>query len=159
MIEDSLHKSPMKTSNQSNTSVQPAPIHITEQDKASLEKMIDKIKRSGEKRDSLDSLVAELDRATVVDAMQISRNVVTMNSRVSIIDADTSEMLKFTLVFPEDADAEENKISVLSPIGSGMLGYTVGDDFEWAVPAGIRKFTIAKVDHQPEAASRPAKFA
>lgn len=144
----------MKTQNQPNP-LQSIPIQITEKDKARLEDMIGALMRGGKQRDDFSSLIAELDRATVVKASSISRNVVTMNSRVSIIDSDTSERMQFTLVFPEDADAENDKISILSPIGSGMLGYKVGDEVEWAVPAGIRRFTIAKVDHQPEAAGRP----
>ena len=74
-----------------------------------------------------------------------------MNSRVSVIDLETSERFKFTLVFPEDADASANKISVLAPVGAAMLGYGVGDEIEWEVPAGTRRFQIAKVDYQPEA--------
>lgn len=153
MIEHSLHNLTMNTPNNSNSPIQSVPIHVTEQDKSRLEDMIGAIIRSGKKRDDFSSLIAELNRATVVSAKSISPNVVTMNSKVSIIDVDTSEKMKFTLVYPEDADAGENKISILSPIGSGMLGYKVGDEFQWAVPAGIRKFTIAKVNHQPEAAS------
>lgn len=149
----------MKTPTTPQTPTQSVPIHITEQDKSRLENMIGTILRNGKQRDDLSSLIAELDRATVVPARSISRNVVTMNSEVSIIDADTSERLKFTLVFPEDADAENDKVSILSPIGSGMLGYKVGDEVEWAVPAGIRRFKIAKVDHQPEAVSHSRQCA
>lgn len=148
----------MKIETKSQTTIQSLPIHITESDKNLLEQMIATIQRNGKKSDELSSLITELNRATVVDSFTLSRNVVTMNSRVSIIDSDTSERLKFTLVFPEDADVAENKISILSPIGSGMLGYKVGDEFEWKVPSGIRKFTIAKVDHQPEAEARPHRY-
>lgn len=135
----------------SNSITQPIPIQITERDMAKLRKTIDDTQRSGTQESELDSLVAELNRATVVPSRNIGRNVVTMNSTVSLIDAETSEKSKFTLVYPDEADVFQNKISVLSPIGSGMLGFSVGDEFEWQVPAGIRKFTIAKVDHQPEA--------
>lgn len=144
------------------TSKHPAPnpsqsvaIQITEQDKARLEDVIGAIQRGGNRREDLSSLIKELNRATVVKGNAISRNVVTMNSRVAIIDQDTSERMTFTLVFPQDADADADKISVLSPIGSAVLGYKTGDEVRWAVPAGIRRFTIAKVEFQPEAAARP----
>lgn len=75
-----------------------------------------------------------------------------MNSRADLLDLDTAETVTFTLVFPQDADLEEEKISVLAPIGAGMLGYRIGDEFEWNVPQGIRQMKVAKVHYQPEAA-------
>ena len=153
----------MKPLTAQTTPTQTLPIHVTVEDKAALEKMINNILRSGKMKDEMSSLISELERAKVLESEWIPRNVVTMNSRVSIIDGDTAERMKFTLVYPEDADADSNKISILSPIGSGMLGYQVGDEVEWVVPAGVRKFTIAKVDHQPEAAKKrkepiPSKY-
>ena len=156
-MERTIINKNMKTMTQTNTPIQSVGINITKKDKADLESMIDAILKNGESKDDYSSLIAELNRATVVDGDLISRNVVTMNSRVSIIDGDTSERLIFTLVFPEDADIATGNISVLSPIGSAMLGYKVGDDIEWAVPGGVRKFTIAKVDYQPEAIERSKK--
>jgi regulator of nucleoside diphosphate kinase len=52
---------------------------------------------------------------------------------------------------PEQADIATGKISVLAPIGTGMLGYEVGDVFEWAVPAGARRLQIKEIVYQPEA--------
>lgn len=127
------------------------PIHITERDKNRLQKLIASAMTEKDSREDLTALAAELDRATVVESRKVPRNVVTMNSRVAVIDLDTSERLNFTLVFPEDADSENNKISVLAPIGAGMLGYHTGDEFAWDVPAGKRRFKIAKVTYQPEA--------
>ncbi|MBK1854150.1 nucleoside diphosphate kinase regulator [Verrucomicrobiaceae bacterium 5K15] len=137
----------MKTS--TSSAVQSLPIHITSEDKARLEGMIAKMQRSGEQRDGLSTLIHELDRASVISEGEVSRDLVTMNSEVSIINQDTAEKLQFTLVYPEDADVDAGKISVLSPIGCGMLGYKVGDEFEWQVPAGVRRFVVAKVDFQP----------
>ena len=79
-------------------------------------------------------------------------DVITMNSRADLVDLDTGETVTFTLVFPQDANVEEEKISVLAPIGAGMLGYRVGDEFEWNVPQGVRRMKVAKVHYQPEAA-------
>lgn len=125
-------------------------IQITEQDKVRLDDIIGTLLRSGSKRDDLSSLITELKRARVVAAHSIPNDVVTMNSRLSIIDQDTSEKMTFDLVFPAEANADDNKISVLSPIGSAVLGYKTGDEVQWAVPAGIRRFTIDKVISQPE---------
>jgi regulator of nucleoside diphosphate kinase len=56
-----------------------------------------------------------------------------------------------TLVFPDDADIDQNRISVLAPIGTAMLGYSVGDAFEWQVPAGLTRFKVKEILYQPEA--------
>ena len=79
-------------------------------------------------------------------------DVVTMNSRVQLVDLDTGEAMTYTLVFPDDADLRQGKISVLAPIGTAMLGYRVGDTFEWRVPAGLRRLKIEAILYQPEAA-------
>jgi regulator of nucleoside diphosphate kinase len=50
----------------------------------------------------------------------------------------------------EDADVEQDKISVLAPIGTAMLGYRQGDSFEWKVPEGVRRFKVEEILYQPE---------
>lgn len=144
----------MKTQTESSHPTQSVAIQITEQDKYQIEQLIENMQRSGRGRDNFELLLTEITRAEVVKRRDIQRNVVTMNSCVSIIDKDTSERMKFTLVYPEDANADEHKISVLSPIGTAVLGYKTGDEVQWAVPAGIKSFVIAKVDFQPEAARK-----
>jgi regulator of nucleoside diphosphate kinase len=60
--------------------------------------------------------------------------------------------MTWTLVFPEDADIDQNRISVLAPIGTAMLGYSVGDTIEWPVPEGLRRIQVKEILYQPEAA-------
>jgi len=74
-----------------------------------------------------------------------------MNSRVHLVDLDTQEEMVYTLVFPQDAEISQSKISVLAPIGTAMLGYRVGDTFTWQVPDGVRRLQVKKVLYQPEA--------
>lgn len=109
--------------------------------------------QSGEYRGSiyLDKLRAELDRAQIVTPQEIPGDVVTMNSKVALLDLDTQEEEVYTLVYPEDANSAEGKISILAPIGTAMLGYRVGDEFEWEVPAGRRRIRVDKILYQPEA--------
>ena len=53
--------------------------------------------------------------------------------------------MEFTLVFPDEADIEEGKISVLlARSGTAMLGYGVGDEFEWTVPYGSRRLKVIR---------------
>jgi regulator of nucleoside diphosphate kinase len=99
----------------------------------------------------LKKLVHELDRARVVPSREIPPTVITMNSRVTLLDLDTNEEESYTLVFPEDADGAQGKISILAPIGTAMLGYKAGDTFEWDVPDGERRLRIQHILYQPEA--------
>jgi regulator of nucleoside diphosphate kinase len=54
--------------------------------------------------------------------------------------------------FRRNSYFDEEKISLLAPIGAGMLGHRVGDEFEWQVPDGVRRVKVMKVHYQPEAA-------
>jgi regulator of nucleoside diphosphate kinase len=112
------------------------------------------LRRSGDRdlAQYLDALRAELDRARVVDPGAIPPDVVTMNSTVSLVDLAASEATEYTLVFPWDADVDEGKISVMAPLGTAMLGHRVGDVFEWDVPMGRRRWRVAEIIYQPEAA-------
>jgi len=65
---------------------------------------------------------------------------------------DTGEEMIFTLVFPGNASIERDRISVVAPIGTAMLGHRVGDEFEWEVPAGSVRLRVEEVLYQPEAA-------
>jgi regulator of nucleoside diphosphate kinase len=101
--------------------------------------------------DNLEGLKKELSRAVQVAPKEVPPDVITMNSTVRLEDCDTGESMVYTLVFPQESRIEENKISVLAPIGTAMLGYRVGDVFEWNVPAGKRRIRIREVLYQPEA--------
>jgi regulator of nucleoside diphosphate kinase len=128
-------------------------IYITEYDMVRLRNLLEDEKASGYRgRDDLKELEAELNRGTVVAPQEVPGDVVTMNSKARLIDLDTGEEMVYTLVFPGDADIEQNKISVLAPIGTAMLGYRVGDTFEWQVPAGLRRLRVEEILYQPEAA-------
>jgi regulator of nucleoside diphosphate kinase len=128
-------------------------IYITTQDKQRLEDLLAEAAIfDARHRGDLKSLGAELQRAVIVDPKEMPDDVITMNSRAAMIDLDTHEAITLTLVFPPEADIDEAKISVLAPIGAGMLGYRVGDEFEWQVPAGVRRMRVTRIHYQPEAA-------
>jgi regulator of nucleoside diphosphate kinase len=77
-----------------------------------------------------------------------------MNSKARLLDLDDQEEVTYTLVFPENASLEHNRISVIAPIGTAMLGQREGDEFEWEVPAGRTRLKVVKVLFQPEAAKQ-----
>lgn len=97
------------------------------------------------------ALKTELERAVVVPSDAVPPDVITMNSRAELLDLESGERMEFTVVFPEAADLAEGKISVLAPVGGGMLGYRVGDSFERRAPNGVRRLKVVEVTFQPEA--------
>lgn len=98
------------------------------------------------------ALDGELRRARVVPRPQLPPDVVTMNSTVRLRDLETREEETYTLVYPADADIGKNKLSVLAPVGTALLGYRAGDVVEWPVPAGVSRFRIEEVLSQPRRA-------
>ena len=128
-------------------------IYITEYDLKRLRELIEEAKRVDRRgNEYLESLEAELSSGKVVAPTEVPPDVVTMNSQVRLIDLDTREEMVYTLVFPQEADITQSKISVLAPIGTAMLGCRVGDTFTWKVPDGVRRLQVKEVLYQPEAA-------
>lgn len=128
-------------------------IVITEADYGRLQRLISS-SRGFEHRDAehLYALERELERAIIARSAEIPHDLVTMNSRVRVIDLDSGRSLTYQIVFPRDADLARNRISVLAPIGMALLGRDVGDTVEWQVPSGMRRLLILSVEYQPEAA-------
>ena len=124
-------------------------IYITEADMKRLRPLIEGVKNS---RDDLRSLQAELEHARVVTPADVPPDVITMNSKARLRDLDTGEEMIFTLAFPGNASIDQDRISVVAPIGTAMLGHRVGDEFEWEVPAGFVRLQVEEVLYQPEAA-------
>ena len=128
-------------------------INITEFDMKRLQEMLwDAAESSFRGKHHLKQLQAELDRGKLVAPHDVPPDVITMTSCVCLVDLDTGEEMTCTLVFPEDADIDQNRISVLAPIGTAMLGYSVGDTIEWPVPEGLRRIQVKEILYQPEAA-------
>jgi regulator of nucleoside diphosphate kinase len=95
--------------------------------------------------ESLELLERELSRAVIVDSSQLPEDVVAMNSTVWFRELDSDEIEKYTLVSPSEADVVRDRISVLAPIGTALLGYRTGDVVQWHVPSGERRFEIVNV--------------
>jgi len=104
-------------------------------------------------RDAADALASELDRAEVVPLERIAGNVVTMNSRVVFEDLETGATREVVLVYPEGSDVEQGRISVLAPVGSALIGLSVGQTIDWPLPHGqVKRLRIVDVLYQPEEA-------
>jgi regulator of nucleoside diphosphate kinase len=126
-------------------------IFITDEDLRELREMVDQAQsHESEEATNLIKLDAELRRAQIVSPEDVPRDVVTMNSKVVLYDLDTDEREIFTLVYPWHADAENNRVSVLAPIGTALIGARVGDVVQWPVPAGTLRFRVEELVFQPE---------
>ncbi len=126
-------------------------IVITQSDFERLEALLSsEFARAIRPSEYLDALEAELDRAEIVQPEEVPRNIVTMNSTVKLRDVSTNELETYTLVFPEHADIANDKLSVLAPVGTAILGQRVGDVLHWRVPSGWRRLTVERVLYQPE---------
>jgi regulator of nucleoside diphosphate kinase len=122
-------------------------IYITKNDHKKLIELIDK---KWPQDDNDKALLKELERAVLVEPQEVPGDVITMNSLVVFSDIESKEELEYWLVFPEDADLGQSKISVFSPIGCALLGYRKGDVIEVKTPKGEKKLKVEKILHQPE---------
>jgi regulator of nucleoside diphosphate kinase len=95
-------------------------------------------------------LEAELDRAEVVEPDEIPDDVITMNSHVRLRDVDTGQEMSYRLVFPAQAWGKPDALSVLSPLGTALLGYRTGDTLRARTPGGERNLQVLELLHQPE---------
>lgn len=100
----------------------------------------------------LASLRNELSRGTVVAPAEVPGGVVTMHSRVRVRDARRKELETFTVVYPDEANFDEGKVSVLAPLGTALIGAREGSTVEFDAPGGRRRLRIEKVLYQPEGA-------
>ena len=92
-----------------------------------------------------------LDNAELVSSHEVPPQLVTMNSRVLITDAQTGDERTLTLCYPPDTDPNTGFVSVLSPVGTGLLGLAEGEVAQWAAPNGTQASAkILKVLFQPE---------
>lgn len=92
------------------------------------------------------ALRAELERAIVVPPDAIPSGVVTMNSRVRYFDEHSGMCREIELVYPEEADIADGKVSVLAPVGAALLGLETGQAIDWLFPAGeVRRLRVQQV--------------
>lgn len=98
-----------------------------------------------------DDLEAELARADIVEPEDVPPDVITMNSTVRFHVESSAEQFTLTLVYPKDMDSSSGKISILAPVGSALIGLSVGDAIEWPGPGGrVVRVRIDEVTYQPE---------
>ncbi len=93
----------------------------------------------------INTLEAALNSARILDASTIDTSRVSILTKVTLTNVATKKSVTYQIVSESEADLKAGKISVTSPIGSGLLGKTVGDVAEVKVPAGLLKFKIEAI--------------
>ena len=102
---------------------------------------------------AFDALRDELARAEVREPRDVPADAITMNSTARFRDEASGEEREMTLVYPRDADGSADKVSILAPVGSALLGLRAGQSIDWAVPGGrSARLRVLGVRYQPEAA-------
>lgn len=98
-------------------------------------------------RKDAEELQAELKKATLVNSEDLPDDIVRLNSTVLVKDEKANKFLELKLVTPDRADIKQRKISVLSPVGTALIGFRKGQKIKWDVPSGTKTFTILNVVH------------
>lgn len=128
-------------------------IIITKQDSNRIHKSIlDARQNDSIKKEDADRLLRELHSAKIVDSADIPADVVTMNSVVKIHFENNKTVTQFKIVYPDEANIKDKKISIFSPVAAALIGYSVNDEIDWLVPAGMTRIIIDEIIYQPEAA-------
>lgn len=120
-------------------------IHITEGDR---EALLRKLKKASGQEPHLESLRQDLESATVVEPAAYPKDMVTVNSAVHLVDRDTGEKVICILVLPQDADADMNMVSALTPLGSALLGRRVRETVEWPTARRTKRLEVAAMIYQ-----------
>lgn len=123
----------------------PKPIYLSRGDEARIRARLPAFAGQKRSRSSIAGLLAEINRAVVVNDGSLPPDVVSLESAVEVVDQESSERETYVLSLPENSDPAQNRISVFSPLGTALLGYAAGDELVWTMPGGPRRLLIRSV--------------
>ncbi len=93
------------------------------------------------------TLIAEIEKAELLSKAAFPKDVVRLHSRIVVRDKIARRNFAFTLVLPEDASHREDKISILAPLGTMLLGARKGADLVRGTAGRKKYFTIMEIIH------------
>jgi len=122
-------------------------IFITEKDYARIRNVMSSVNST-----DYENLDLELERAKIISDDEVPPDLVTMNSRVKFFNIQENKEMVVTIVYPDDANDDEGRVSILDPLGSALIGLLENREINWMFPDGKTKtLRILKVLYQPEA--------
>jgi regulator of nucleoside diphosphate kinase len=124
---------------------------LTELDHVRLLNLVSRSRRDHHAAAPRTTIEELLDTCTIVPSREVAPDVATMYSQVLLRDVESGERYKLTLCYPADAEPGRGFVSVLSPVGSALLGQRVGSVVRWRTPAGDAKAAeVLALLFQPE---------
>ena len=102
-----------------------------------------------ERQSFVEGRIGELEdttkRAEIIDTTKLKGKTVRFGAKVKLADEETDEEATYQLVGEFEADIEQRKISILSPLGKALIGREIGDSVEVTTPNGVRYFEVVSV--------------
>ncbi len=90
-------------------------------------------------------LETKLSAVRIIENENIPSDKIFIGATVDLKDLENQEALTYLLVSPEEANYEEGKISIYSPIGKALMGHKEGEIIDIKVPAGILRYKVIKI--------------
>lgn len=114
-----------------------------------LDRMLDSLPAS--QAAARDALLDELGRASLAEPWDMPPDVVTMNSRVRFSFDGAGQEVTMTLTYPKDMKGDADQLSILTPVGTALLGMKIGSAIDWTRPDGaVFRVTVHAIAYQPE---------
>lgn len=88
----------------------------------------------------------KLARVKIIEDQDIPNDKIYIGAIVTLKDLESDEKMKYMMVSPEESNFEDNKISVLSPIGKALMGHSKGEELDIEIPAGALKYKVLKIE-------------
>lgn len=95
----------------------------------------------------IQELEAVVSRAQIIDPTEIKGDIIRFGATVSVVDVDTDKENSYQIVGDYEADINNNKISLSSPLAKALIGKEVGDEVEYIAPGGKKTFEILEVSY------------
>lgn len=118
------------------------PVIICETDLNKLKEIV-KLSKNAEEQEG--TLAYELNRAIIVKDGELPEKTIRIGAAVVVADAQSGKEHAFQIVMPEEANIQDKKISVLSPMAAAIIGFKEGDEVHWKMPAGFKTLKILQV--------------
>lgn len=90
----------------------------------------------------------ELDRAIVIKEEELNKKIIRVGSEIEFEVVKTKKKMKIQLVLPEESNLQQQKISILAPLGTALIGFSENDEVEWDMPGGKMLLKILSVSNE-----------